>query len=310
MMVSLVLIAQETDPIKTLKFRNLETSGDIVTNFALSPNGKYLGTYHQDFTIEIDENRTSKTIWKYESNDQGDKAYKFVFISDNQIAIQEGKSQISLFDLETGKVNRVIKLDSYCSFFAFSNNGQYLMISSGKSVKIYDSKSMECLADKSLAMNHGYVNFSKDDKHIIIADNYGTGIYKTKSFISEKYPATIRRDRASYKEAYVRNEKSIYIFPDDSKMLILHSKILSLFKYFGDKPIKEFGTETKDILPNGLAVSADGKWAATAHEDNTIKIWDIKTGKLIRTENSYEPAIGLAFSPNGKELIYLIKRAQ
>jgi WD40 repeat protein len=34
---------------------------------------------------------------------------------------------------------------------------------------------------------------------------------------------------------------------------------------------------------NGVAVSPDNRWIVSASDDNTIKVWDIKTGQLIYT---------------------------
>src|SRR5207244_5318413 len=48
-----------------------------------------------------------------------------------------------------------------------------------------------------------------------------------------------------------------------------------------DEPVAElFG---HDLPVSAVAFSADGKHLASAGEDRTIKIWELATGKLIRT---------------------------
>src|ERR1044072_67385 len=50
-----------------------------------------------------------------------------------------------------------------------------------------------------------------------------------------------------------------------------------------------------------LAFSPDGHWLASGSKDNTIKIWDIATGRLLRTLYGHgAPVNTLAVSEDGK----------
>ncbi len=54
----------------------------------------------------------------------------------------------------------------------------------------------------------------------------------------------------------------------------------------------------------GLAVSPDGKLAATAAADRTIKLWDLKSRTALRTLRGHELAVdAVAFSPDGRTLV-------
>jgi WD40 repeat protein/uncharacterized caspase-like protein len=54
---------------------------------------------------------------------------------------------------------------------------------------------------------------------------------------------------------------------------------------------------------HAVVFSPDGRWLASGAKDNTIKIWDVSTGRLVRTLHGHgSPVSALAVSPDGKLL--------
>ncbi len=52
-----------------------------------------------------------------------------------------------------------------------------------------------------------------------------------------------------------------------------------------------------------IALSPDGQTLASGSEDETIKIWNLQTGKLLRTLSGHvSPVISVTFSPDGQTL--------
>jgi WD40 repeat protein len=53
-----------------------------------------------------------------------------------------------------------------------------------------------------------------------------------------------------------------------------------------------------------VAFSSDGQTLASGGRDNAIKLWDVRTGKLLRNFNGHEGWIQVvAFSPDGKTVL-------
>ncbi len=51
-----------------------------------------------------------------------------------------------------------------------------------------------------------------------------------------------------------------------------------------------------------VVFSPDGKLLVTASRDGTARVWDPKTGRLLRTLDSQAPLLGSAFSPDGRTI--------
>jgi WD40 repeat protein/serine/threonine protein kinase/DNA-binding XRE family transcriptional regulator len=67
-------------------------------------------------------------------------------------------------------------------------------------------------------------------------------------------------------------------------------------------PIREFSGHSD--ATRSVAISPDGKYLLTGSADQTVKLWEIATGRAIRTLNGHAGEIlSVAFSPDGKSML-------
>lgn len=84
------------------------------------------------------------------------------------------------------------------------------------------------------------------------------------------------------------------------RYLILLILLFSFENYFAS--ITPFKGHTKKV--NTTAFSPDGELLATVSDDNTIRIWNVISGKRVKTLKGHtDDVLCIEFSPNGRELL-------
>jgi WD40 repeat protein len=54
---------------------------------------------------------------------------------------------------------------------------------------------------------------------------------------------------------------------------------------------------------NGVAVTADGRFAVSASADNTLKVWDLGTGQALTTLQIHAGFVFCAITPDAKTIL-------
>ncbi|RMJ21164.1 protein transport protein LST8 [Aspergillus sp. HF37] len=81
-----------------------------------------------------------------------------------------------------------------------------------------------------------------------------------------------------------------------------HSNVkLYDIKSTNPNPVMTFEGHTNNIT--GVAFHCEGKWMVTSSEDNTVKVWDTRTGTLQRNYAHKAPVNDVVIHPNQGELI-------
>ncbi len=91
----------------------------------------------------------------------------------------------------------------------------------------------------------------------------------------------------------------------------LDQQLTRTFEWLATPFTRNTPTTTTSVIQKGhgdsisaLAISPNGKFLVSGSEDFTLKIWNLKTGKLIRTlSEHYEPITAVHFASQGKTVV-------
>lgn len=112
---------------------------------------------------------------------------------------------------------------------------------------------------------------------------------------------------AAVEHPYVGN---LAFTPDDGSLLAGDGRSIDAWDVRSGAKLRRIGEHPEPF--GGLAISPDGKYAATACYDGRAYLWDLRSGARIfaKPEHPYDitNAEDVAFTPNGRELIFRDRR--
>ncbi|MBR8839701.1 MAG: caspase family protein [Stigonema ocellatum SAG 48.90 = DSM 106950] len=238
------------------------------------------------------------------------------------------RNGLALLPFSTAHHNAVV------NNIVFSPDGEYFATASDdKTAKVWEVSSGKEIIRLPHDDQVTDVAFSPDGKYVATASNDKTArlwetstarevvrIFHTNTVISitfspdGKYLAT-----ASYTASYdgtaklwdVNEGKEIAQFPRKSAALVFSPDSRYLITDAGNgaklwdvqnrREIDHFFHESPNNRLDGIALSPNGKYLATASDNNTIKLWDISSHKEIATLQ--HRSVVIAFSPDSKYLV-------
>jgi len=214
-----------------------------------------------------------------------------VITPDGKNAITSGQHGIFLWDVETGKVIRKIVTNQARRIFDLSKDGKKILIS-GITLAIYDAEKWEILIENRSAVLSNAMFSDDGNRYITVNTDISTiDLYRTDSIqkvCTVKYVgkgdsvAALSPDGNMI--AVLENDRSTRIVDVDTGKTI---HLLSAPNYFG--------------YPQ--AFTPDNSQLITVSIRGVVKIWDMKSGKEIKTFDLEKRYCLIKLSPDGEKLI-------
>ena len=319
--VLLYLLSFSQENNKTILKSN-QGHTDVITDFALSADNKYLATCSEDKTIILWDFKTQKEIKTITGHENIISCININKANTQIVSGESGKDEngkyvIKVWDINTSAEIRTIKPNAGKIInVKFTNNGKELIVGAEAKIIKYNletgSKTTDYSGFKQLLTD---VKISDDNKFI-------TAFTKNKIFVwdinSREIIKTIENKESSFSALSVNNNgNSIIAGNTDNSIRIYNSisgeetKKLTLFRYptnaisinnankliaAADNKSEFFklidfssGEELKSIEAHKgrvgkIKFSKIGELVVTSGSwDKTVKIWNISSGKLIKT---------------------------
>jgi WD40 repeat protein len=178
---------------------------------------------------------------------------------------------------------------------AISPDGRFLAVGGQKaSVLVFDLASRKPLAD--LGCDHEYVSnllFYPDSRTLAVCYERPGNVIKT-------WDTATWKETATFTHSAERFDYHDLVFSPDGKTLVIATSESVEIRFLDletKEVVREFSEHTRG--PYQLACSRDGSLLASASDDGTLRLWDLKTGACVRTIRTGREAGAVGFSPDG-----------
>lgn len=272
--------------------RTLETESSLLMHLAFSLDGKKLAGNSLS-----DSGQTTIEIWDLESisppkklEETSSMVMQILFspTEDKLIGSLREEGAIVSWDLKTGKIDRTVKMNSAVKDLVLSPD-QHTLFSNGTTsldaassyqvMKLLDFKSLKTIKTLQEHKNSvSDVTFSPDGSKIAVTEDSFVTLWDAKT---GKLIHTLKGHLKNDSEALNSMEEKVNQGNQGKKIEI--NVLLSV---------------------SSVGFSPDGKLLASGGQDNTIKIWEVDTGKELYTLRGSDCTVNsVAFSPDGQVLV-------
>lgn len=218
------------------------------------------------------------------------RVFSVAFSSDGRLLASAGQNnEVKLWDLTTQQEIKSFKHNGDWAIF-FLANDQRLATNNGE---VWDIESGEIVYAAN--SNRRQVTFSPDGRWMALApSNLPIELWNTATW-------QIERTLNKHSDAVIG-----MAFSADSTLLATGSALgpddiadisIKLWNVLDGRELFTLKGHSEDI--HAVAFSPDGSLLASGGIDPTVKIWDVKSGQLIRSLHSGEGIMDVIFSPDG-----------
>jgi WD40 repeat protein len=268
---------------------------------AISRDGKLLALVQtrgsgRVLVIGADDGRTVQDI-----ADAANSPIDVAFTHDGKAVTVSTHNQaegLRSWSVETGKELSPLKgLPGNAASLAYSSDGKWLAAGHGQpSLSLVDLKAsdqaqkLKTLAGFTSSLR--WVEFTPDAEKLLAYDSGGM-----LTIFDPEQGKELRKFNVGISQALPA------ISPDGKRVITCEGNVVDAWSIETGEPVYPFEGHRSYLLQ--VAVSPDGKWAATMGQDNTLRVWDLATSRqmLQRRRPGYgSPTV--AFTGDGRHLLW------
>lgn len=284
-----------------------------VSCIAIHPNSQILASGGEDHKVRIWELTTGKVLHEhtryYHDKESGD-INALTFSQDGRLLITAGfisvsrslksakQKKIQVLNWETGKIVDYLanSPQSYNAYTVVScPNTNTIAFDNNNKVEIYNIKERKIeITLKGHSAQVRSIAFSSNGEILVSGDEDGQVMYW--EWQKSGLPKTYLKVSNSINAIAINSEnKFMAIGGKDHK--------ITIFDLINRKISAELDGHMNVI--NSLAFSPSGQILASGSKDDTVKLWHVKTGKLLDTiecNSRWKNVLSVSFSPDGQTL--------
>ena len=299
------------EPLRT--FINIYHSD--VFSVAFSPDGKNVISGHENGFICLWETATGKKHSSFLYNIWGEEGS--VLIPDHIGEIRglafspngktfaclckDEKDAVHLWETATGKhIQRLFLTggeENSIESIAFSPDGRTLAVGWGTGeISLSDTKTESLFQHFDMQHRWGVLSLAFSPDGALLASCGEDSTVRLWGVKTRK----LLRTFIGHKSGVFNEVFSVAFSPDGKTVASSSKESVHLWNTQGEEQLRSVITHTAIL---GAVFSPDGKTLASGNEDNTVRLWDMESGKPLTTLTGHKGKVSqVAFSPDGKTL--------